>query len=172
MRGCKTQSTCLNRNSMTQVALLTTELWHGTQPSRSRTVFLSQYPDLTVSIPDPLSLMGESEGGGKSRYGKRETHTHRGRHIHSRTMVSLLINWKRTSTPPSSVQTYGVIRTTLLHCHNHPLSSSKSSLPLTPARKPFNQSPREYMDMIQEKKEGKKEGGKRDTASPLVKQTQ
>lgn len=28
------------------------------------------------------------------------------------------------------------------------------------------------MDMIQEKMEGKKDGGKRDTVSPLVKQTQ
>lgn len=40
--------------------------------SRSRIVFLSQFPDLTVSIADTLSLMGESEGGEKRRQGKSE----------------------------------------------------------------------------------------------------
>lgn len=128
--------------------------------SQSRTVFLSQYPDLCCVNTRHIISNGRVWGWREEeteKERKRRRRTHQETHRERRT-VSLLINWKRTSTPPSPVQTYGVIRTTLLRCHP-PIFSSLLSSPLTPTRKPFNQPPGEYIDMIWDKKEGKTEGG-------------
>lgn len=118
---------------------------------------LTEQNCISVTVPRPYSINSRhiisngrvrgwrEEETGKERERKKE------RHRHCKTTVSLLINWKRTSTPHSPVQTYGVIRTTLLHKPPPCISS-----PCTPARKPFNQPRGEYMDMIWKKRMGRK----------------